>query len=56
MKYAQDHSSHLKTKDGITPMLMLKRELSYEVPDYLKDLVDSGIDVEKVFKLPNIQP
>ena len=55
IKYAQDNSSHMKTKDGITPMLMLKRELGYQVPEYLKDFVESGMDIDQAFKLPTIQ-
>lgn len=54
IKYAQDNSSHMKTKDGITPMLMLKREVGHLVPDYLKDYVDSGMGIDQAFKLPTI--
>ena len=51
LKYAKDNSSHLKTKAAFIPLLKIKSDYSNKVPDYLKDLAETGIDIEQVLKV-----
>ena len=45
LQYAQENPSHLKTKAARKNLLKFKQEMSHEVPEYLRELAESGIDI-----------
>ena len=38
-------------KDGYVPMLKIKQDLSTEIPEYLQELVEGGMNPEEAFEL-----
>ena len=45
LQHSQGNPVHLKRKDSHMPMLKIKQDFSKEVPEYLKELAESGIDI-----------
>ena len=47
LQHSQGNPVHLKRKDSHMPMLKIKQDLSKEVPEYLKELAESGIEISQ---------
>ena len=45
-----DNPSHTKTKEGLMPFIKLRKMIRQEDDAYLKELIESGIDIKTLFE------